>query len=186
MLKLDEKTQIPLREFDFVFARSSGPGGQNVNKVNTKATLSWDIESTESIDSALKNRFRTRYGRRINKEGKVIIHSQRFRDQGRNVADCITKLQELLRSVLYVPKFRKKTKPSKRSNQRRIDSKKANSTKKQNRKSVRDSDYTPDFNCLFHQIGPRFPILLSGFVGATRIVETHPKTIRNSVNFVFF
>lgn len=136
MLKISPKLQIPLREFQFSFARSSGPGGQNVNKVNTKAVLSWDIENSPSLPDPIRERFRQRYGRRINNEGVVVIASQRFRDQGRNVADCLTKLQELLRTVEQPPTKRKPTRPSKRAVQRRLNEKKMQSQKKQNRRSI--------------------------------------------------
>ena len=136
-LKISEKLQIPLREFEFSFARSSGPGGQNVNKVNTKATLIWEFDKSPSIPEAIKARFRERFGRRINKEGQVIIVSQRFRDQGRNVADCLAKLQEMLQSVEKAPRKRMPTKPSKRAKQRRLDEKKKHSQKKQDRRSFR-------------------------------------------------
>ena len=140
MLKITGSIQIPLREFEFTFARSSGPGGQNVNKVNTKATLTWDIGKTQSISESIKSRFRAKFSRRINKEGRVIVHSQRFRDQGRNVADCLTKMQELVKSVTKPPKVRKKTKRSRASIQRRLDHKKANSQRKQGRRQVRHED----------------------------------------------
>ncbi|MEC9091604.1 MAG: alternative ribosome rescue aminoacyl-tRNA hydrolase ArfB [Planctomycetota bacterium] len=140
MLKITGSIQIPLREFEFTFARSSGPGGQNVNKVNTKATLAWNLEKTQSINESIKKRFRSSFSKRINKEGKVLIHSQRFRDQGRNVADCLTKIQELVRSVVKPPTIRKKTKRSRASIQRRLDCKKANSQKKEGRRQVRRQD----------------------------------------------
>ncbi len=140
MLKITDKIQIPLREFDFTFARSSGPGGQNVNKVNTKAFLTWHVEQTQSLPGAVKERFLRKFARRISKEGKIIVVSQRFRDQGRNVADCITKLQELLRSVVAAPVKRKKTKPSKGAIQRRINDKKATSERKSRRRPVRGDE----------------------------------------------
>lgn len=140
MLKITDAIQIPLREFDFTFARSSGPGGQNVNKVNTKAFLTWHIEETDSLPGAVKDRFLKKYARRISKEGKIIVVSQRFRDQGRNVADCITKLQDLVRNVVAAPVKRKKTKPSKRAVQRRINEKKATSERKSRRKPVRGDE----------------------------------------------
>lgn len=133
MLKINNKIQIPLREFEFNFARSSGPGGQNVNKVNTKAHLTWDVQATSHLPDAVKRRFIEKYRRRIGKDGMFQITSQRFRDQGRNVADCITKLQELIRDVLQAPKPRKKTKPSRSSNQRRLNDKKAVAEKKSRR-----------------------------------------------------
>lgn len=140
MLKITDKIQIPLREFDFTFARSSGPGGQNVNKVNTKAFLTWHVEQTESLPWAVKDRFVKKFSRRISKEGKIIVVSQRFRDQGRNVADCITKLQELVRSVVAAPVKRRETKPSKGAIQRRINDKKATSERKSRRRPLRGDE----------------------------------------------
>ena len=140
MLKITDKIQIPLREFDFTFARSSGPGGQNVNKVNTKAFLTWHVEQTESLPWAVKDRFVKKFSRRISKEGKIIVVSQRFRDQGRNVADCITKLQELVRSVVAAPVKRRKTKPSKGAIQRRINDKKATSERKSRCRPLRGDE----------------------------------------------
>ena len=86
MLKINERINIPLREFDFWFARSSGPGGQNVNKVNSKAFLSWNVKNSPTLPAAVKLRFMSQFSRRISKEGVLIIKSQRFRDQGRNNA----------------------------------------------------------------------------------------------------
>ena len=146
MLKITDKIQIPLREFDFTFARSSGPGGQNVNKVNTKAFLTWHVEQTESLPWAVKDRFVKKFSRRISKEGKIIVVSQRFRDQGRNVADCITKLQELVRSVVAAPVKRRKTKPSKGAIQRRINDKKATSERKSRRRPLRGDEWYVERN----------------------------------------
>lgn len=124
MLKVNESVSIPLREFEFSFARSGGPGGQNVNKVNTKACLKWNLERTTRLPNPVKERFQKKYRRRINSEGELVLFSQRFRDQGRNVADCIEKLREMLQSVAEAPKVRKPTRKSKGSNERRLKQKK--------------------------------------------------------------
>lgn len=134
MLKITSTTQIPLAEFDFQFVRSSGPGGQNVNKVNTKAVLTWDLNNSPSLTEPQKARFRARYSRRINRAGKVIVRSQRFRDQGRNIADCLTKLQELLRSIADEPRPRKKTRKTRASIEKRLNEKRKQSEKKQRRR----------------------------------------------------
>ena len=135
MLEVNEKLSIPLKEFNFSFARSSGPGGQNVNKVNTKATLRWKIFKSKSIPEDVRNRFSEKYARRINLDREVVVVSQRFRDQGRNVADCLNKLKAMIQSVLTPPKVRKKRKVSKQAKQRRLDQKKRNSQRKQNRQT---------------------------------------------------
>ena len=89
MLVVNVEIQVPLRELNFSFARSSGPGGQNVNKLNTKATLRWDVQATSCLPEDVKQRFFAQYRRRITKKGQLVLASQRFRDQGRNVADCL-------------------------------------------------------------------------------------------------
>ncbi len=134
MLVINSKLSIPLREFTFTFARSSGPGGQNVNKVNTKATLRWAVSTTRSLPDDVKQRFVEKYRRRMTTEGDLVMSSQRFRDQGRNVADCLSKLRELIEQVAQAPKKRRATKPSKASKERRLKEKKARSTRKQMRK----------------------------------------------------
>lgn len=133
MLSVNSKITVPAREFDFTFSRSSGPGGQNVNKVNTKVTLHWDVTRTHSLPEAIQRRFLAKYQRRINANGQLVIYSQRYRDQGRNVADCLDKLREMILSVATVPKARKATKPSKGSRERRLREKKSRSQTKQSR-----------------------------------------------------
>ena len=140
MLEVNEQISIPLKEFNFRFARSSGPGGQNVNKVNTKVTLHWPIMKSLVLPEAVRQRFLNRYPRRINRDGCVVIISERFRDQGRNVADCLKKLREMLRTAAIVPKTRKPTKPSRGSRERRLQSKRQKSEKKQSRRTKWRSD----------------------------------------------
>lgn len=133
MLSVNNTISVPDQEFDFTFSRSSGPGGQNVNKVNTKVTLHWDVTRTPSLPVAVRSRFLTKFKRRINAQGQLVIYSQRYRDQGRNVADCFDKLREMILSVATVPKARKPTKPSKGSRERRLREKKSRSQTKQSR-----------------------------------------------------
>ena len=128
--------RIPIAEFDFTFARSSGAGGQNVNKVNTKVTLIWDIEDSKSVNEAVKKRFKIKYSGSINSEGVAKIVSQRYRTQPRNIADCTEKLHEMLEAVAKPPKRRIDTKPTKGSVKRRITGKKNKGEVKKNRKKV--------------------------------------------------
>ncbi|QDU94417.1 alternative ribosome rescue aminoacyl-tRNA hydrolase ArfB [Lignipirellula cremea] len=130
MIEINEHLQIPLRELRFSFARSSGPGGQNVNKVNSKATLHWSVVNCEALPEPVRVRFMQQNKRRINNDGDVVIHSQRFRDQGRNVADCIEKLRALLVIAAEAPTYRKPTRPTKGSKRRRLNDKKATGEKK--------------------------------------------------------
>lgn len=133
MLQVTSKIQIPIQEFDFAFSRSGGPGGQNVNKVNSKVTLAWHVARSPSIDQGVKDRLYEQFHRRINKEGQLLISSQRFRDQGRNVADCLEKLRELLLLVAQPPTPRKATKPSRGARERRLQDKRQQASKKQQR-----------------------------------------------------
>ncbi len=134
MLYVNEKIQIPLKELTFTFSRSSGPGGQNVNKLNTKATLRWDVSASASVEEGVRERFVRTYRRRITTEGEFVMHSQRFRDQGRNVADCLDKLRQLLLEVAAAPVVRKRKKPSRASIRKRVENKRRQSEKKQSRR----------------------------------------------------
>ena len=139
MLRINDEIEIPLREFEFDFVRSSGPGGQNVNKVNTKAVMRWNICMSPSLPAQVRHRFMEKHKRRINQDGILVLTSQRFRDRGRNIADCLAKLQHLLVQVASPPKPRKPTRPSKASKAKRRRQKTALSEKKQRRRhSIRD------------------------------------------------
>jgi ribosome-associated protein len=140
MLKVNSKIEIPLTEFNFSYARSPGPGGQNVNKVNTKVILKWSVMESTSLPEAVKNRFVKKHARRISKTGELVITSHRFRDQGRNVADALNKLRELIEAVAVAPTIRKKTKPSKRAKARRLEGKRRRSAAKKSRRPPRMDD----------------------------------------------
>lgn len=135
-LIVNHRLRIPLAEFEFRFARSSGPGGQNVNKVNSKALLRWPIATSTSLPDAVRQRFRERYGNRITADGDLLIASQRFRDQARNVDDCLDKLRAMLALVAAPPVRRKRTKPSRASIERRLGAKRRRSEKKQSRRAT--------------------------------------------------
>jgi len=134
MLVVNVRLKIPLREFRFQFARSSGPGGQNVNKVNTKAELRWHVMTSPSLPDAVRRRLVAQQRRRITSQGELIVTSQRFRDAGRNVADCLEKLRAMLDTASVEPKPRRATKPSRASQQRRLQEKKQKSEKKHRRR----------------------------------------------------
>lgn len=126
--------QIPADEFDISFARGQGPGGQNVNKVNSKAILFWSVAASANLPAGVAKRFLEKYHHRMTNEGVLVIASDRFRDQRRNVEDCLEKLKAMLLTVLEPPKPRKKTKPTRGSVERRISEKKATSARKQSRR----------------------------------------------------
>jgi len=138
MLVVNPQLKIPLREFQFTFARSSGPGGQNVNKLNTKATLRWAVLRTQNLPEPVRRRLLAKYRRRVSSEGDLLITSQRFRDAGRNVADCLEKLRGMLAEVAVAPKPRKPTKPTRAAIRRRLEQKRQQSRRKQSRRPVSD------------------------------------------------
>lgn len=134
MLSIDPNIQIPLEEIEFSYARSGGPGGQNVNKVNSKAVLRWSVVTTPSLSEEVRGRFLNKFANRLTLEGELILTSQKYRDQARNVADCLEKLTEMISSVARRPIVRKPTKPTLGSKQRRVESKREQSQKKQQRR----------------------------------------------------
>lgn len=129
---------IPQEELCFSYVRSSGAGGQNVNKVNSKAVLRWSPGTSNALPEGVRDRFLQRYGNRLSAEGELIITSDRHRDQGRNAADCIDKLRMLIATVWHAPKPRRPTKPTFGSQQRRLQQKKERSEIKRGRRDQHD------------------------------------------------
>lgn len=138
MLTVNARIRIPESELQFTFARSSGPGGQNVNKVSSKALLRWQVTESPSLPDDVRERFLARYRSRITVDGEIIVSSQRYRDQGRNVVDAREKLAAMLAAVAAPPKRRKPTRPSRAAKERRLETKQAQARKKQLRRRVSD------------------------------------------------
>jgi ribosome-associated protein len=130
MLFVSPEIQIPDAELEFTFVRSSGPGGQAVNKVNSKAQLRWNFQSS-SLPWPVRQRFLERFAGRLTNSGDLLIASDRFRDRLQNQADCLDKLRGLLLLVARPPKPRKKTKPTRGSRERaKVDKRKHGEKKK--------------------------------------------------------
>jgi ribosome-associated protein len=134
MLEITPTLQIPESEFTWTFARSGGPGGQNVNKVASKAVMRWDIAACMILPEEVKIRLALQQKRFFTQEGILFIMSQRYRDQERNRQDCLEKLRALILQALVVPKPRRKTRPSRSSKRVRLQDKKRHSSVKQNRR----------------------------------------------------
>jgi ribosome-associated protein len=133
MLAVNSRIAIPDEELRFTYVRSSGPGGQNVNKVNSKAVLRWCVAANTSVPADVRYRFTAKHRSRLTVDGEIIVTSDRYRDQGRNTADCLDKLREMLLEVADPPKKRRPTKPSRAARERRLQAKTEQSAKKQSR-----------------------------------------------------
>ncbi len=137
MVEIAGRLKIPPGELSLSFARSSGPGGQNVNKVNSKAVLRWNIKTSPTLGDELRQLLLEKLHSRINVDGELVIASDRYRDQLRNREDCLEKLRALVASALARPKPRKKTKPSRSSQIKAKKIKRRHSEKKNLRGKVR-------------------------------------------------
>ncbi len=128
------KLHIPAAEFDFRASRSSGPGGQNVNKVNTRIQMWWDVTNSPSIPDDVRQRFRQQNRHRLTSDGVLLLESRQHRTQLANRRECVEELTRLLTAALVRPKRRRKTKPTKGSRERRLQAKRELSQKKQSRR----------------------------------------------------
>ncbi len=131
---LDKETI--LNELQFKAVRSSGPGGQNVNKVSTKVVLAFDIVNSNSLSPSEKERILQKLANRINKEQQLMLQCDESRSQQKNKALVIDRFLLLLTQALTVPKKRKKTNPSKSATEKRLKAKKKASQKKSDRRRL--------------------------------------------------
>ena len=123
-------------ELEFSTSRSSGPGGQNVNKVNSKVILRWPIRNSAIINDELKELLLKKLAAYVTQEGELLLTSQESRSQFDNKETVIVKLDTLLKKALTKQKARKATKPTKSSKVKRVDNKKRHAEKKQWRKRL--------------------------------------------------
>ena len=130
---------IPGTELQVAFARSSGPGGQNVNKVNSKVSLSWNLEATSVLYPTTLARLRALAAHRITDDGILRITCQTHREQSRNMAACRERLRQIVLEALEPVVPRKPTRPTAGARRRRLDNKRQTSEKKRGRSSQWDS-----------------------------------------------
>ena len=138
MLHINRTIKINENEISFSFIRSSGPGGQNVNKVATAVQIRFDIKNSLSLPEAVKKRLIRLGGSRITDDGVLNITAQRFRTQERNRIDGLERLTALIRKAATPPKPRRKTRPPKKSIENRIQNKKYRSRIKKLRQTHSD------------------------------------------------
>ena len=140
MLEINSDITIKTAEIRFDFVRSSGPGGQNVNKVASAAQLRFDIRNSTSIPEEIKPRLIKLAGKRVNSEGLLLIDARTSRSQSQNRAEALDRLKTLILKALHKPKPRRKTKPTAASKEKRLRSKKIRGNLKRLRGNVKDDD----------------------------------------------
>lgn len=127
--------EVSRDEVGVEYSRSSGPGGQHVNKTETRVTLRFNLRDTQAIPPADKERMLEKLASQVTKAGELLVSAETYRDRTRNVETAFERLEALLARAYFKPKARKKTKPSRGAKERRLDEKRRTSTRKTTRKS---------------------------------------------------
>jgi ribosome-associated protein len=132
-LEVSEQIAIPDEELEWKFIRSSGPGGQNVNKVASAVQLRFLLPRNTSLPAAVRSRLRRLAGQRLVDDGTILLTARNERSQEQNRRAALERLADLVRAALIEPKIRKKTRPTRASKERRIDTKKRRAGTKRER-----------------------------------------------------
>ena len=134
MIRITDTISIDESELSESFVRASGPGGQNVNKVSSAVQLRFDVRQSPSLPNDVALRLMRLAGKRLTKDGVLVIIAQRHRTQGRNREDALERLLDMIRQAAVAPVKRRPTRPTKASRERRIESKKRQSSIKRLRR----------------------------------------------------
>ena len=140
MIRINHRLSIPEEELTFITSRNSGPGGQNVNKVETRVTLRFDLDASQALDEEAKERLRERLATRINKAGVLSVRAGKHRTQGANRELVRERFADLLREALTEDAERRPTRVPRGVVRRRLQKKRQRSQRKQERRRK----YTPD------------------------------------------
>ena len=140
LIPITSRISIDDSELEFAFVRSSGPGGQNVNKLSTAVQLRFDVRNSPSLPDAVRHRMERLAGRRLTQDGILVIAAQRFRSQEQNRHDAMERLTDLIRDASIVPVVRRPTKPTAGSRRRRLEAKSNRSTIKSWRGRPNETD----------------------------------------------
>ena len=138
MIRVTDRISLDDREIKEKFVRSSGPGGQNVNKTSTAVELRFDVKSSPSLPERVRSRLMRLAGSRMNADGILVIDARQFRTQEANRKDALVRLATLIRKASEEPRLRKKTRPSAGSKERRIQAKRRRADVKRTRKAPRE------------------------------------------------
>lgn len=135
MIDITPDLKLDPSEFSWQFVHSSGPGGQNVNKVATTAQLRWDVAGSRCLPPEVKERLARVAGRRMTRDGRLVIEAGRYRSQAQNREEAVERLVNLVRRAARPAKVRRPTTPSAAARRRRLDSKRRQAAKKRYRRA---------------------------------------------------